>query len=287
MLRLLETRPYLEACVVYAAVMAGVFSLAAVVMTAGGMIGRTRLSSFRAFMFAGLCLAGAILGSEFLPLSDDHEQAFVAILGGTALLAVAAGFSARGRERAADFGMSVSEGFFSRTLERNIDGVRSRLKPQQGGGRDDTFTGVNTRRLPNDLLEVETAVSLGPVRIKAAWAPPSILPVVLRKNVGEIFEGSGLSRMAPARGDGLKSWGLNWRFEESAPGAAARIFGRATPPLVDDGRRLYLNSIELRGGLLICSYERRYITLGNVGSAEEAVREFAAKLNARADSSLS
>lgn len=285
MSQLLEAHPYLGYCVVMSAFVAGLFSIGTVVMIAGARIGRTGFTSFRAYAVTGICLAGAILGNELLPLSDDQARVFVVLLGGAALLALAAGFNASARERAADFGMRVTEGFLSRTLERNFDGIRSRLKPQQGGGRDDSYSSVGTNRTPNDVLDIDTAVSLGQVRVKARWAPPSVLPAVLRKNVEEFFEGSALPRMERVRNDGLESWGPNWRFEESSRGAAVRIFGRETPPLVDGGRRLYLDSIELRDGILNCRYERYNISLDDVCAAEVAVRAFASKLKARGDSS--
>jgi hypothetical protein len=176
--------------------------------------------------------------------------------------------------------MRVSESLLSLSLLRERNGVRTRLMPKQGGGRDEIPTAMNTRRIPNDALEVETAVpALGRVRVVARWDGqlPAFVPVLLRENVADLFDRTMPPRVERSIGDELGSWPGRWRFRENAPGAAARILGRCAPPLVGGGL-LYLDSVEIRDGVLRCRYERRFITSAAVAEAEEAVRDFASRL---------
>ncbi len=277
--------PYLEAAAIVFGVWLIVPLAAAGVLSAGGLLGRAGLSATRAYAAAAVLFAAAFLGAEFLPLHDRQAAVYVALVGGAGVTALGAGFRSRHAERAEEYGMEVSEGLFTMTLTRDRAGVRSRLLPKQGGGRDDSaFHGYNTRRTPNDVLDIETAVpALGQIRLIARWDGqlPEFVPLVLREHLPDLLDRSLPPLVERAHGDALASWPGRWRFRESAPGAAARILGGAAPPLIAD-RRLSLESVEIRDGLLRCRYERSFITADAIADAEEAVQDFAARLTGAA-----
>jgi hypothetical protein len=279
-----DMHPYLEAaCIVFGTWT--VFPLIAfAVLSAGRFLGRAGLTASRAYALAAVFFATAVVGSALSKLSEQQTAVFIAVMGGLGLVALGAGFWSGHAERADGYGMQLSEGLFSLTLSRDRAGVRSRLRPRQGGGRDDSvFRYYGRRRMPNDALEIEMDVpSLGQVRVIARWDGelPAYLPVALREDFSDFIDFTLPPRVERVRGDALASWPGRWLFRESAPGAAARIFGRTAPPVFSGGR-LYLQSVEVRDGVLLCRYEKRFITPDAIVDAEEAVSDFAKRLTGR------
>lgn len=282
-----DMHPYLEATCILLGTWTILPLIAFAVLSVGSVLGRAGLSTSRAFALAAVFFTTAVVGSTFSKLSEEQTAVFIAVVGGLGLVALGAAFWSSHAERADGYGMKLSEGLFSLTLSRDRAGVRARLLPRQGGGRDDSyFRGYNTRRMPNDALEIEMKVpTLGQVRVIARWDGqlPAFIPIVLRENAADLFDRTLPPRVVRVHGDALRSWPGRWLFRESAPGAAARLFGRAAPPIFTGGR-LYLQSVEVRDGLLLCRYEKPFITSDAIVDAEEAVQAFAARLTAAAGS---
>lgn len=264
---------------VVAAMFGAMIGAALVVAALGGSLSRLVRSSGTALGAAFGCFAVVFAVALSGALSERQTGWLIAAGGAAGLLFLVAASGAQLRERTAELGMAETRGFPVTVLESDAGGVRARLR-LEGGRPSRRLPYERSRRAADDELEIEADVpGLAAARVSAERLEDGqrFLPAVLVGRLDGLLDGSGVNWRDQRAADGVPAWGEEWRFWESAPQTAARVFGRARPP---DCSGLRLTAVGVRGGLLRCEFSGFRIDRAGLDAARAATREFAARLNA-------
>jgi hypothetical protein len=219
---------------------------------------------------AGAALFLVILLSQTVFVDNFYLAVALAMLGFASFPIFIIGSIGMARERGERLNLTDAGGFPHRFLEGEAGGARARLRVSLVAGRGSGPM--------SDELQAETDVPApAGLCVSAEFVDPRNKnePAFFRTRLDGLLGGGGVHWRDLRRAEGAPAWGENWRFWENSPGQAARVFGRASPPML---RELRLSAVGVRGGVLRCMFAGTYVGRRDMTEAGEWTRSLAAKL---------